>query len=140
VIARNEVFLDTSGLFAAAFPRSDDHDSAARAFEGLLRSGTALLTTDLVVAESHGLSLGRLGPGRALLLAERLVASPRIEIVDVGLARIERGLELLRSRPERRISLVDATSFEVMRERGVEMAFTLDEDFAAEGFRIVPAR
>lgn len=39
----------------------------------------------------------------------------------------------------RRVSLVDWTSFLVMRRRGITTAFAFDADFAAEGFQVTPA-
>jgi len=40
---------------------------------------------------------------------------------------------------ERPYSFVDATSFAVMRQLRIEEAMTFDSDFAAAGFRILPA-
>ncbi len=40
---------------------------------------------------------------------------------------------------KRRINIVDAASFTVMRELGLETAFAFDSDFAREGFKVVPA-
>ena len=38
----------------------------------------------------------------------------------------------------RRLSLVDCASFELMRRRGLTEAFALDDDFARQGFRLLP--
>ncbi len=39
----------------------------------------------------------------------------------------------------RRLSLVDCTSFEVMRRHGIEEALALDDDFARQGFGLHPS-
>ena len=39
----------------------------------------------------------------------------------------------------RKLSLVDCTSFELMRRRGLAEALALDDDFARQGFRRLPA-
>ena len=39
----------------------------------------------------------------------------------------------------RAVSLVDWTSFLIMRAYGVRQAFTFDPNFAAEGFEVMPA-
>ena len=39
----------------------------------------------------------------------------------------------------RSLSLVDCTSFEIMRRHGLGEALTLDRDFARQGFRVTPA-
>lgn len=35
------------------------------------------------------------------------------------------------------VSLVDWTSFELMRERGTDAAFAFDDDFPAQGFTLL---
>lgn len=135
-----EVFLDTSALFAMASRGESWHEQSRDAFQRLMGSGHALVTTELVLAELHALALSRVGPDRAADLVERLGASARIEVVAAGRDIRERGLSLLRSRPGRRSSLTDATSFVVMRDLGIDTAFTLDADFAAEGFAVLPAQ
>jgi predicted nucleic acid-binding protein len=94
--------------------------------------------TDLILAELHGLALGRVGPAPALELIDRVVGSGRVELVAVGLESVHEAIALLRARPGRRLSLIDATSFVVMRSAAIETAFTLDADFAAEGFTTLP--
>ena len=39
----------------------------------------------------------------------------------------------------RKLSLADCTSFELMRRRGLAEALALDDDFACQGFRRLPA-
>lgn len=76
-----------------------------------------------------------------LRLGGRAVATHvpiRCDVIDSGVDRIWSAVELLRDRPARRYSLADAVSFVVMRDFGIEQAFTLDTDFAAEGFRMLP--
>jgi predicted nucleic acid-binding protein len=45
--------------------------------------------------------------------------------------------ELLQQRPDKEYSLVDATSFVLMRALGIERAFTFDAHFAQEGFEVL---
>ena len=97
-----------------------------------------LATTDLVVAELHGLTLGRMGPAVALQVVDGILRSVRVEVVATGPDMLRASADFLRSRPGRRLSLVDATSFLVMRARGIGVALSLDDDFAAEGFRLLP--
>jgi predicted nucleic acid-binding protein len=68
----------------------------------------------------------------------RLAASNRVEVVAVGRERLDDALDLLAARPGRRYSLADAASFVVMRDIDATVAFTLDADFAAEGFELIP--
>jgi len=133
------VFLDTSAVFAMASRGESWHEQSRDTFDRMMRLGRPLVTTELVLAELHALALGRVGPERAADLVERLGASARIEVVAADRTLRDQALVLLRSRPGRRYSLTDATSFVVMRDVGIDTAFTLDADFAAEGFAILPA-
>jgi predicted nucleic acid-binding protein len=132
------VLLDTSAIFAAARPRSDRHAEASAAYRSLLMGSGRLVTTDLIVAELHALSVARVHPRFGLELVERLLTSSRIEIVAAGTARLAAAAALLGERPGRTYSLADAVSFGLMRELEIGRAFTLDADFAAEGFEITP--
>lgn len=131
------MFADTSALYAAADRREDRHDSCRRAYEIALRAGT-VVTTELVVAELHSLALRRSTPHLALDVTRRLTTAGRIDVQPVGPERLASAIELLAARPGRTYSLADAVSFVVMREVGIVRALTLDSDFAAEGFEIVP--
>ena len=135
---RGGVFLDTSGLFAALDRSSDRHEEVAAEFQRLLRGGVPLVTTDAVVMELHGLTLGRRGPAVALEAIERILGSPRVRLVASGPRAIRSAVAFLRTRPDRGISLVDALSFAAMREHEVATALALDSDFVAEGFVTVP--
>lgn len=132
------VLLDTSAVFAAARPRSDRHAEASTAYRTLLRGSERLVMTDLIVTELHALSIARVHPAFGLDLVDRLLASTRIEIVSAGMARIHAAADLLEQRPGRAYSLTDAVSFVLMGELAIGRAFTLDADFAAEGFELVP--
>ena len=134
------VLLDTSGLYEAADRRAPRHAAYRDAFRELLTRPAGLLTTEVLLAEAHALVLNRVGPEVALTLIDRLTASPSIEVVPVDAGLRGAALSFLRDRPGRRYSLADAISFAVMRERGMDAAFTLDADFAAEGFTILPSR
>ena len=92
------------------------------------------MTSDLVVAEFHGLTLGRFSPAVALGATRLLLQTPRVEIEATGADRLQAGLKFLAARPGRRLSMADAVSMLLLREHGIETAFTLDEDFRAEGF------
>jgi predicted nucleic acid-binding protein len=132
-------FLDTSGLYAAARPAERDHARCAAAYQHLLTTSGALVTTELILAELHALAVSRVGPTRALLLARRMTSTSRIEAVPIDEGLRTRALDLLAERLDHSYSLTDAVSFVVMRDRSLDTAFTLDADFAAEGFQVVPA-
>jgi predicted nucleic acid-binding protein len=62
---------------------------------------------------------------------------PLAEVTWVDEPTFESGLDHVLAPQKRRLSLVDAVSFLVMRRRGLERAFAFDPRFEEEGFSLV---
>jgi predicted nucleic acid-binding protein len=122
-------------VLALMNPKDEQHRRARRAFETLSRERSALVTTSLVLVETYALLGRRLG--LAAIQAFRADLAPLAQVVWVDEPTFESGLDLLLARKKRRLSLVDAVSFLVMRQRGLETAFAFDPHFAEEGFSSV---
>ena len=133
------LFADTSALYAAADRREEGHDACRLAYERALRARETIVTTELVVAELHALAVRRSYPDAAWEIVRRLTTTGRIDVEPVGSTRLASAIDLLAARPGRPCSLADAVSFVVMRELGIHRALTLDADFSAEGFEVLPA-
>ena len=133
------LFADTGALYATADRREEGHHTCRLAYEHALRAGETIVTTELIVAELHALAVRRSYPDAALEIVRRLTTTGRIDVESVGSARLASAIDLLAARPGRPYSLADAVSFVVMRERGIHRVLTLDADFGAEGFEILPA-
>ncbi len=93
-----------------------------------------LVTTPLVIAEVHRLTLFRVGVQAALRGVDRIDASPSVTVhfpgpEDHRAAR--RWLERLAPRP---ITYTDAVSFAVMEATGCRYVLGFDQDFAAAGY------
>ena len=129
------VFVDTSAFLALLSASDAHHDRARRAFERLRAGEATLLTTSYVLAETYALLGRRLGLDAVRAFRESM--QPLLKVAWIDARSHERGLDRLLDRPERRIGLVDATSFVVAREAGVTEAFAFDRDFCDEGFRTV---
>lgn len=129
------VLADTSALFALLVSTDDNHARAARAFERLADRNVPLVTTNYVLVESYALLARRVGI--AAVRRFRASMQPLFDIVWVDAATHESALDLMLERPRSRISLVDATSFVVMRASGIEEAFAYDRHFRTAGFRLV---
>ena len=94
------------------------------------------MTTNLVLAESHRLTLFRAGVQPSLRALERIDASDSVMIHfatadDHAAAR--RWIERLAPRP---ITYTDAVSFSVMTARQCHFVLGFDQDFAAAGFTL----
>ncbi len=76
----------------------------------------------------------RAGHAAAVKFLDALERSKRIAVMRVDDAHEREALRWLRRHDEREYSFVDATSFAVMREKGIAEALAFDGDFAAAGF------
>jgi len=125
------LFVDTSVWYAAT--DSGDVDNAgARA---VLSRGDSLITTDHVLAETWRLIRYHLH-GRAAEQFWEGLRSGLALIEPVGLADLETAWQIGRAWKDQDFSLVDRTSFAVMRRLGVDRAASFDEHFAV--FRFGP--
>jgi predicted nucleic acid-binding protein len=75
---------------------------------------------------------------QAVAAARDLLHSKRYEVVFADASLFTGGLDRLERFADRRLSLTDAVSFEVMERLGLVAAFTFDGDFRACGFEMRP--
>jgi hypothetical protein len=127
------IFLDTSAIYALADKTDPNHATAYNKFQNVLKSGETFLLHNYILLESVALLQARLGLPSAVFFL-RNAKSFEVEWVDQDLhEEAEKELERI---GKRGISLVDCTSFIVMRKRGMERVFAFDPDFQDQGFSI----
>ena len=127
------IFVDTSVWYAAA-DSSDADNTRARE---VLQADESLVTSDHVLVETWTLIRNRL----QLDAADRFWDGLRngIAIVEqVGLADLETAWQIGQSWKDQDFSIVDRTSFAVMRRLGIDRAASLDHHFSV--FRFGPKR
>ena len=129
-------FVDTSGLLAVLDGDDAGHARAARAWRELLNADERLVTSGSVLVEVYALSRRRLGMDAVRVLATDF--EPLLEVVWVEAEVHAAALGAFLAAGQRGLSLVDCTSFEVMRRGGIRRAFTLDSDFSRQGFEVLP--
>ncbi|WP_420621755.1 type II toxin-antitoxin system VapC family toxin [Candidatus Poriferisodalis sp.] len=129
-------FADTGWWVAWALP-SDSRHADALAMLARLGRTEQMLTTNHVVGETWTFLRRRAGHayGTAYLdRIETLRSGHGLVVTHVTEDLEQRAMRWLRTRDERSYSFVDATSFEVMRQRRLREALAFDGDFAAAGF------
>jgi len=131
----NAVFADTSGLLALLNRTDDNHARAERAFGNLRVREVPLVSTSYVLVETYALVGRRLGLDA--VRSFRADFAPLIDVVWVDETLHDAGLDMLLDRRKRLLSLVDAVSFIVMRQRSMAEAFAVDPHFEQEGFSLV---
>jgi uncharacterized protein len=127
------LFVDTS-IWYAAIDSSDCDNSRAKE---ILKSGGSLVTTDHILIETWMLLSSRMRHE----IAERFWEGLRdgaVTIEHVGPADLEAAWQIGLSWRDQDFSIVDRTSFAVMRRLGIERVASLDNHFAV--FRFGPQR
>jgi predicted nucleic acid-binding protein len=131
------ILVDTSAFHAVLDVDDRHHAAAIATLDQLRSSGVQLLTHEYVVAESTALIQRRLGLGALRRFVDDLL--PLVEVAWIDETLHVEAREALLAAGRRNVSLVDWTSFLVMRRHGVRRAFAFDPDFGAEGFEVAPA-
>lgn len=125
------LFVDTSIWYAGADLDDVDHERA----EAILSQGEPLLLTDHVLAETWSLIRNRIHRNAAERFWEGIRSGVAL-VEPVGLADLEAAWQIGLAFPDQDFSLVDRTSFAVMRRLGIERAASFDNHFAV--FRYGP--
>jgi predicted nucleic acid-binding protein len=133
------IFVDTSFWIALASARDPDHERVRAVWRGFGRRPLTehLLTTNHVIFESITLAARRVHHEAGRGIGERLYAE-NLARVHWATADDERAAFAYYARhADKRYSAVDCLSFVVMLAHGIDVAWTLDDDFN-HGFTALP--
>jgi len=130
------VFVDTSAFYAALDASDAFHRRAASLLRQAETDGWRLVTTNYVIQESWALLQNRLG-WEAVEAWQRVLLA-RCEVIWIDAELHQLGAARCRQAGERRLSLTDCVSFEVMHRERIREFLGDDDHFVAEGF--TPAR
>ena len=133
----SEVFADTSALYALLVDTDANHEASLAAASSLRGEGARLVTTSHVVLETVSLLQSRIGVEAVRTFYRDVL--PLLEVVWVDEELLHGAMAALVAASHRRISLTDWSGITLMRSRGMMRAFAFDDDFARQGFELVPA-
>jgi predicted nucleic acid-binding protein len=128
-------FVDSSAWIAHLSARDRRHAEAEETLRDALARRTALLTTNLVLAEVHRWLLFHAGPRPAAAAIDHIAESGSVTIVFATAVHHRAARAWLERLADQRISYTDAVSFAVMQTTRCASAITFDRDFASAGFR-----
>ena len=132
----SSVFVDTSAIYALLDADDTGHAMAKAAWVDLLEADTFLVTSNYILIETCALIQNRIGIEAVRVFHEDIVPLFDVRWIDKLLHHAATGALLVAGR--KKISLVDCSSFEVMRQAGIRTAFSLDKHFVEQGFKIMP--
>lgn len=133
-----ELFVDTSAWYTLALPSAPQHAKASDALRQRIQRGARIVTTNLVVGETHALLLRRVSRAVALTFVREVRRAPNIVVESSAEYEELAVTDWLERFDDQSFSYTDAVSFAVMSDRGVREALALDHRFAVAGFVVVP--
>jgi predicted nucleic acid-binding protein len=128
--------VDTSAFYALLDGDDARHARAMQWWERELPVGGSLVTTNYIVLEAMALLQSRLGMPAVRAFHDDVLPVVRMEWIDE--ATHARSVSAFLASDRKGPSLVDCSSFEVMRRFGIRSAFTFDRRFRHYGFEAVP--
>jgi predicted nucleic acid-binding protein len=131
-----ELFCDTSGWGNLVDPTQPYHNLATKLYRSARDNHQGVITTNYVITELVALFTSPLRIPRSTTIAfiETLKSSPYIEVIHIDRSLDQESWELLANRQDKVWSLVDCSSFTVMRQRNISEALTTDHNFEQAGF------
>lgn len=129
------VFVDTSAFLAVLDADDAYHEQAQQIWQELITEEETLVSSNYVLVETFALVQNRLGMAAVSVLQNSILPVVNIDWVDETTHNT--GVSALITAGRRPLSLVDCTSFAVMRRQGIRRAFTFDRHFSEQGFESV---
>ena len=131
-----EIFVDTSAWYPLVVASHPGHAPLAAALRAAVKSHRRVVTTNLVVAETHALLLRRVGHDTALRFVQTVDNTPNVVVRSTQELETTAERNWLARFSDQDFSLTDAVSFVVMTERRIRQALSLDHHFEVAGFEI----
>jgi len=128
-----EVFADTTYWIALINPGDDFHETAVSIAPQI--KGAIIVTSDWVLNEfltfyNRWNELKE----KALEIYDKIVGDPNVVVEPASKISFTDAVEKYRSEKTRSYSIVDCTSFNIMRARGIQDVLSADRHFEQEGF------
>jgi len=109
-----ELFIDTSGWYVLALSSAPQHRKASEALRSRIKKGGRVVTTNLIIAETHALLLRRINRNVALTFVREVRRSPNIVIPSSPDYEDSAVTDWLDKLDDQDFSFTDAVSFAVM--------------------------
>jgi predicted nucleic acid-binding protein len=131
------VFLDTSAILSVLDADDQHHAEADAIWQRLLASDEKLCSTNYVLIETFALVQRRLGMEAVRAMEREII--PLLEVSWMSPEAHQASVQALLAASRRSLSLVDCSSFEIMRHRGLHRAFAFDKHYEEQGFELLTA-
>lgn len=131
-----KLLADTSAVLALVLADDRHHEEAKRFVRKSPR--VRFVMTELVLGEVVTRLRARTDAARAVAFADDVLRSPRYDVVFADAELLRGALDQMSRFADKRLSLPDCASFELIEQLGLDGSFTFDSDFRDCGFRMLP--
>jgi predicted nucleic acid-binding protein len=135
--AGQKVFVDTGGWLALALARDVYHERAVEGWTAVRRSGARLCTSVPVIIETFTYLDRKIDPAMARTWSAGVRGRTGVQVIECGGEDLLQAWQWLERRELHKLSLVDATSFVLLRKHRIRQVLAFDTHFAQVGFRTI---
>ena len=135
--AGQAVFVDTGAWIALALTRDPLHARAVDAWAQITTQGARLHTSVPVMLETFTFLDRHARRDIALAGTDSVDALKGLRVLTCTAAQMKAAWRYFARQNLHKLSAVDATSFVLMADKRIRLAFTFDHHFASTGFRLV---
>ena len=131
----NQIFVDTSGWANLFIATESYHNQAKQWFLQSRQQNDQLITSNYVISELVALFYSPLRVPRPQLFQyiEAITTASYVTVIHIDLTIHDQAWQLLKNRPDKNWSLVDATSFIIMKQWKLTLGLTTDHHFEQAG-------
>ena len=130
------VFVDTGAWIALALVQDPMHGRAKEIWDTLQEAGARTFVSVPVLLETFTYLQRKVSQDVATLWWESLGAVRFLDRLECSPIELGAAMKFLARRDLHKLSLVDATSFLLMKKHKLRVAFAFDVHFSTAGFRL----
>ncbi len=124
------IFVDSSAFFALFHNGEKWHREAVKIYDKLKRENYTLVTTNLIIAETHQLILVRLDSVKARDWLRVFYTNPEVNILTSSEDVEKKARDIIYKYTDKGFNLTDAVSFIIMEDfLQTQIAFAFDHHF-----------
>ncbi|WP_211299200.1 type II toxin-antitoxin system VapC family toxin [Methylovulum psychrotolerans] len=135
-MTRQALFMDTSGWANYLIKTEPFHVQTSQLLQQCFMNKAGLVTSNYVLAELIALLYSplRITKPQQIKIMETIKAAFWVKVIHIDQVKEQQAYQLWKSRPDKKWSLVDCSSFVLMQDERITAAITSDHHFEQAGF------